>query len=41
MSAKNKKNDDIERRRRMAQILFAILAVMLILSMVLSAIVTY
>jgi len=47
MSAKNSKNkkqtlpDDDKRRQRVAQILFAMLAVLLILSMVLSATVSY
>ncbi len=38
---KQNKPDDAQRRQRIAQILFAVLAVMLILSMVLSAVTTY
>jgi len=43
MSTKNKKNDDmqLQRRQRIAQILFALLALMVILSMILTAVVTY
>jgi hypothetical protein len=38
---KHNKPDDFQRRQRAAQLLFALLAVILIISMVLSAVTTY